>query len=361
MCDEQWTFGYGDLEPHYDRVEKFLRVQTLPNAEADVDVPEGFNLPKTAAFRAAAGRVVPVHYAPLAVRFRGEGDVAGIGLPLPDEQYSNIFGVPRRTCRMLGECDVGCNEGAKNSLDHTYLSAASFHGASIHERTEVRHVTRRVDGSFDVDVVVHRPEQEGVPAPTRQLPVSTIRARRVVVSAGALGSTFLLLANRQRLGLDNPALGSRFCGNGDLLGFIMNAGRDLESTLGPVITAYAGYPDKTDTGSSEDRGMYIQDAGFPVFAAWLAEVSQSSGLARRTVSTLIRRGAARLAGHRNTAFSHDITSHPRAWAVQLDGHCPSSEWAATCQTAPCTCGTKVAIRRCSTARGRRGRRPATSR
>jgi cholesterol oxidase len=306
--NEQWTFGYGDLEPHYDRVEKFLRVQTLPNAEADVDVPEGFNLPKTAAFRAAAGRVVPVHYAPLAVRFRGEGDVAGIGLPLPDEQYSNIFGVPRRTCRMLGECDVGCNEGAKNSLDHTYLSAASFHGASIHERTEVRHVTRRVDGSFDVDVVVHRPEQEGVPTPTRQLPVSTIRARRVVVSAGALGSTFLLLANRQRLGLDNPALGSRFCGNGDLLGFIMNASRDLESTLGPVITAYAGYPDKTDTGSSEDRGMYIQDAGFPVFAAWLAEVSQSSGLARRTVSTLIRRGAARLAGHRNTAFSHDITS-----------------------------------------------------
>ena len=53
--------------------------------------------------------------------------------------------------------------------------------------------------------------------------------------------------------------------------------------------------------------MYIQDAGFPAFAAWLAEVSQASGLARRSVSTLIRRGAARLAGHRNTALSHDIT------------------------------------------------------
>ena len=56
---EQWTFGYGDLERHYDNVEQFLRVQTLPNPETDVDVPDGFNLPKTAAFRAAAGRWCP--------------------------------------------------------------------------------------------------------------------------------------------------------------------------------------------------------------------------------------------------------------------------------------------------------------
>ena len=125
---EQWTFGYGDLEPHYHAVEQFLRVQTLPNGDGR-RVPAGFNIPKTAAFRAAAGSVVPVHNAPLAVRFRGGGDVAGIGLPLRRGVPQHICECPRRTCRLCGECDVGCNDGAKNTLDHTYLSAAAHHGA----------------------------------------------------------------------------------------------------------------------------------------------------------------------------------------------------------------------------------------
>ena len=40
--------------------------------------------------------------------------------------------------------------------------------------------------------------------------------------------------------------------------------------------------------------MYLEDAGFPAFMQWLVEVSQASGLARRSVSTLIRRGARKI-------------------------------------------------------------------
>jgi cholesterol oxidase len=305
--NEDWSFTYADLEQHYCAVETFLKVQTLPNPETDGEVPAGFNLRKTRAFLLGVDGAVPVKYAPLAVRFRAAGDVPAIGAPLPDEDYPNIFGQPRRTCRLIGECDIGCNEGAKNSLDHTYLSAASSHGASVHERTEVRTITRRDDGRFDVGVVVHHPDAEGLSTATDQLPIETITARRVVVSAGTLGSTFLLLRNRDNLGLDNPALGTRFCGNGDLLGFIVNSSRDLDSTRGPVITSYAHYRDRVDTGSREDFGMYIEDAGYPIFAAWLAEVSQSPGLARRVLGAAARRAWSRWSGRRRTALSSDVS------------------------------------------------------
>jgi cholesterol oxidase len=305
--EETWTFGRADLEADYDAVEAFLQVQTLPNPTTDSDLPDGFNLPKAAAFRAGVDNAVPVDYAPLAVRFRGAGNAPGIGMPLSDDGYPNIFGAQRRTCRMTGECDIGCNDGAKNSLDHTYLSAASFHDASIHERTEVRSIARRDDGRFDVGVVVHVPEAEGVRADTSRLELKTITAGRVILSAGTFGSTFLLLRNRDRLRLNNPALGSRFCGNGDLLGFILNAGRYLDSTNGPVITSYARYPDRADTGSRDDFGMYVEDAGYPVFAAWLAEVAASAGLGRRLVGASAKRMWARWAGRRRSSLSGDLS------------------------------------------------------
>lgn len=301
---EEWSFGYGDLEPHYDAVERFLDVQRLPAHHPQ------FNLPKTAAFQAAATRLDGAHttFAPLAVRFRDAQGEPAIGAPLPDAGYPNLFGAPRRTCRMLGECDVGCNDGAKNSLDHTYLSAASHHGASLHERTEVRTITRRDDGRFDVEVVVHRPENEGSPTDTRALPIHTITARRVVVSAGTFGSTYLLLKNRERLGLDNPALGTRFCGNGDLLGFIFNSREKLDGTNGPVITSYARFPDRIDTGAAEDFGMYIEDAGYPAFAAWLVETSQAGRQLGRLSGLVAKRMWSRWTGRRRTSLSADIAS-----------------------------------------------------
>lgn len=300
---EEWSFGYGDLEPHYDAVERFLDIQRLPDNDPQ------FNLPKTTAFQAAVTRLdgAESSYAPLAVRFRDADGAPAIGAPLPDAHYPNLFGAPRRTCRMCGECDVGCNDGAKNSLDHTYLSAAAAHGASLHQRTEVRTITRRGDGRFDVDVVVHRPENEGRPIDTGALPVQTITARRVVVSAGTFGSTYLLLKNRERLGLDNPTLGTRFCGNGDLLGFIFNSGEKLDGTNGPVITSYARFPDRCDSGSVEDFGMYIEDAGYPAFAAWLVETSQVGHQLGRLSGLSAKRLWSRWTGRRRTSLSADIS------------------------------------------------------
>lgn len=69
-----------------------------------------------------------------------------------------------------------------------------------------------------------------------------------MLAAGALGITYLMLRNEKALKLDNPALGTRYSGNGDLLGFILGAEQELVGWRGPVITTYLEFPDDSDTG-----------------------------------------------------------------------------------------------------------------
>ena len=300
---ERWAVQYEDLEPHYEQVEKFLDVQTLP---ADV----AFELPKTEAMQAAAtamGPDVTWSLAPLGIRFRGDDGTGVVGGPLTDGAYPSLHSLSgRRTCRLCGECDVGCNDGAKSTLDHTYLSAASHAGAVLSTRSEVR-ALRRTAAGFEVDFVVHRPEAAGAPTDTSALPVSTVYADKVVLAAGTLGSTYLALRNRRALGLTSPALGTRFCGNGDLLGFILGGNRPLEGSRGPVITSYIRSPDAVETGRPEDHGSYLEDAGYPAFLEWMAEATQVGGVATRAARLAWERVRERVTGRTTTNLSAAVS------------------------------------------------------
>lgn len=251
---ENWPISRADLEPHYERVERMMGVQTFPLGAPGYPSPA-----KTLALRdAAAGLGLEWGLPPLAVTFANQGRPAAVAEPIPDGAFPNIHGVPRRTCRLCGECDIGCNEGSKNTLDHTYLSAARHHGADIRTRCEVHGIERDPDGGYMVGYVAYGPEHEGVKVNTDKLPLTWVSCNRLVVAAGTLGTTGLLLRNRGAFPDLGPALGTRFCGNGDMLGIIMGAHRKgtgrtpyrvIDSSLGPVITSYVRVPDTADGGS----------------------------------------------------------------------------------------------------------------
>ena len=61
--------------------------------------------------------------APLAVTFANEGSPAVPGEPIREDE-PNLHERTRTTCQMCGECDIGCNYGAKNTLDYNYLTDA---------------------------------------------------------------------------------------------------------------------------------------------------------------------------------------------------------------------------------------------
>jgi cholesterol oxidase len=308
---ENWPVTRADLEPHYDAAERMLRPQRYPFAVAPYD-----RTPKTRALNDAAQRLgLGWSLPPLAVSFAPEpGGRPVPGAPIPEPDYGNLHGLPRRTCRLCGECDIGCNDGAKNTLDHTYLSAAKHHGADIRTRTEVRGIRPLDGGGYEVRYVVHEPTAGKRRHRTARLPEHVLTCGRLVLAAGTLGTTWLLLRNRASLPGLSPALGTRFSGNGDLLGFVLRAHDDdgahrtLGGSYGPVITSTIRVPDSVDGIPGAGRGFYIQDAGYPGFADWLVESSQWPGYLRRGVVYAIQRLKALVSRSPKTSVSAELSA-----------------------------------------------------
>ncbi|MFE7581223.1 GMC oxidoreductase [Streptomyces gardneri] len=291
---EHWPVTRADLDPHYERVETMLGAQRYP-----FDVKPYQDTPKTVAMKQAAERLnLRWELPPLAVSF---GDPAVPGAPIEGGE-DNIHHSPRYTCRLVGECDLGCNFGSKNSLDFTYLSAAERLGADIRTRCEVFSFEPVAQG-FLVSYVKHVAAGDGDPlAPPER---HTVRAKRLILSAGTLGTTYLLLRNRSAFPAIGPALGTRFSGNGDFLGLVLKAGprrrdrsgeteaRLLRPSFGPVITS-AMRLERTED-DEDARGAYIEDAGYPEFLNWLVEHNVLT-MSTRVGRFLLRRGWSQLTG-----------------------------------------------------------------
>jgi cholesterol oxidase len=100
----------------------------------------------------------------------------------------------------------------------------------------------------------------------------------LVLSAGTLGTTHLLLRNRSRVPGVSPLLGTRFSGNGDYLTWAHGcrengAAHLIEGSRGPVITAAAMLADEHNGG--DGPGLVIEDAGYPAYLAWMVQAVRS--------------------------------------------------------------------------------------
>lgn len=271
---EYWPVTREMLDPHYDRVEQMLKVQRYPLEHAPYN-----QTPKTLALKTAAQQLNLDWFQPnLAVTFANPGAAPMTGEPIIEE-YPNLHGRTRQTCRLCGECDIGCNYGSKNTLDYTYLSAAKRLGAEIKTGCEVRSFEPRNGGGYTIHYVEHDFPSEGQPQNTAPIPQTTITADRLILSAGTFGSSFLLLKNRSAFPHISTQLGTRFSGNGDYLSFAFKckestdghvAPRILDGSYGPVITSAIRIPDALDGGTG--RGFYIQDAGYPDFVNWMLQL-----------------------------------------------------------------------------------------
>ena len=110
-----------------------------------------------------------------------------------EEELPNLHGRTRTTCQMCGECDVGCNYGAKNTLDYNYLTHAKHQGAEIRTLADVRRFEPRDGGGYNVH---YADLDAGAP---RHPPTVDLTCDHLILSAGTLGTTNLLLRNRAAL------------------------------------------------------------------------------------------------------------------------------------------------------------------
>lgn len=294
---EDWPVTRADLDPHYDRVEQRVGVQEFPLKQSPYD-----STPKVVAYREAAqGLGVDWSLVPLAVTFANSGSPAVPGEPIAEPP--NLHGRTRDTCRLCGECDIGCNYGSKNTLDYTYLTDAWRAGAELRTLCEVHGFEPRDEGGYQIHYVVHDPDGA---APAG----NTVSCSHLILSAGTLGTTALMLRNRAGLPAQLPQIGAGFSGNGDLLTFALGCKQDghprvLEQARGPVITSAIRIPDAVDDEEAPEwlgpgRGFYLEDAGAPAFASWMLEVLEEPETLVREAPKLWHYAMSLLHGHRHS-------------------------------------------------------------
>ena len=308
-----WPVTRADLDPHYDRVEQILAPQTFPFEHEPYA-----STPKTRALKQAASSAGLEWFLPtLAVTFADPGHDPVPGEPIHDENGAttdNLHHRTRSTCRLCGECDLGCNYGSKNTLDYNYLTLAEKYGAVLRDRCEVRTVAPREGrAGYVVGYVEHREEDDGQPQEGSRDPGIDVSCDRLILAAGTFGTNYLLLKNRANFPKMSSALGRNFSGNGDLLGLVHDAhetidGRRVPRTLAPsrgsVITSTIRVPDEADGGAGP--GFYVQDGGYPDLVDWLAEAADIFGLAKRAARFVERAIFARLGRSLSSNFDEQF-------------------------------------------------------
>jgi cholesterol oxidase len=298
---EAWPIGYEDLEEHYERMEQRLNAQRYPfEHEPYKRAPKVFAMKEAGEGLDANLGISGVTWdAPLqAITFSNPGEDPRVGVEIKNAPPSvHDAPHPQLTCLLTGECNLGCNYGSKNSVDLWFLGTAKQNGAEIRTSCEVKSVAEADGGGYTVTFVDHT-ELAAQALPRSEPQEETLRAPRVVFSAGTLGTTFLMLKSQEGLPkLNHDQLGQHFSSNGDLLTFLVRAGtkaqpgRVLESSYGPVITSAIRVP----SGDGR-RGHYIEDAGYPYLMSWLVQLTTLPQMMRTDFRRRWRRRIQKLTG-----------------------------------------------------------------
>jgi cholesterol oxidase len=219
-----------------------------------------------------AGRALPPRTEAFFEAARGAGksvELLKIAVYTGPERQNPHGGVPQGGCVYCGNCGLGCHVHAKNTLDLNYIPLAESHGAEILPLHEAEAIAPAA-GGYQV-TYRHYPAGE----------TGTVVGRRVIVAAGALGSTELLLRCRdvhRTLPKLGATLGRHFSGNGDfILAGTQHTPRAVDPGVGPSITAGVDF-------STADQTVFVEDLGYPDPLLWYLEGALPN--VDRTISVL---------------------------------------------------------------------------
>lgn len=278
------------LRKYYQRVEEMLRPSPIPDPPL-----------KTLALRAgAAGAGARDRFAlvDLAIYWGKNGGEKGVLRedPFEREKFNGYKGPPQIGCAYCGECIIGCNTHSKNTIDLNYLWLAEKMGVEVYSQHKVLRIEPAPKN--------YSPDPEGYIVHYQDLRWNfsgTVKAKRLIVAAGSLGSTELLLRCKEgykdgqrqvdpTLRKLSDMLGHYFSGNGDIQAVGFETNRIVNPMEGPTITAKIDYGDKL-----EGRGFLVEEGGFPdVLRASLKRLPGGIATGRRLLG-LFRRFARRIA------------------------------------------------------------------
>lgn len=204
--------------------------QVLNTIDGHADVAASGPLKKTAALKTLAG-TLKVQHPPLSVSM---------------DKGPNDAGVQLAKCTLCGDCMTGCNVGAKDSLDTNLLVKAHLGGVKIYSGATVSWLERTAPTGQEAHWIVHVAHTQPR-IQRRETALLRLRARKVILAAGAFGTTEILLRSREEGLAVSGQCGQKFSCNGDNLAAVHGMPSPTDSTsdedstavrrVGPTITA----------------------------------------------------------------------------------------------------------------------------
>lgn len=247
------------LAPVYPKIEKLLGVQKTEH-------PEQF-LKYRALQKTAAGLGSSAEAAPLTINRNGP----------------TVHSTNHGKCNDCGNCVIGCHSGAKGSLNMNAWPLARQLKIELYTGATVRRLSRKAEDSWEVHCRLTRDARQEF----------SLRARKVILAAGTLGSTEILLRSAKE-GLPLSAkIGEKFSTNGDVLLFGIGqknkvgavagvpADNVTKEKTGPTIIGIASV-DLERKGGAEKFRLEDGAVPFPIISLWQEMIASQSFFMRYT-------------------------------------------------------------------------------
>lgn len=268
------------IEMYFDAVRQFLVVNKIPNTAG----LSNNLLNKTEAFRDAGQALIDEGNTDI-INIKNEGgkilgdfdldlSITNVPANLYDgqvpywEELERLLKKQENICQRQGRCVLGCIPGARHTFGNLLADAMNPKPPAKPKPLEVRALCDVYDIEFNEDAeykykvlyIQYDPK-------TEQRQYKQVLAKKLVIAAGALGSTELLLKCNDRGSLKlSSLLGQRFFTNGDILGFMTLEHRTIDVTRGPINTSRISFRTKDMEYAYTIEDTTISKMVAPVFA-----------------------------------------------------------------------------------------------
>ena len=221
-----------------------------------------------------------------------------VSIKNPTISETNKYSRPiqTNTCQRQGRCGLGCIPGARHTLNKRLVDAMHPKPTSNNPNPkpkpidvlplcQVNSIGENSNGSeykYSISFKDHRDLKDGIER--------KIQANYVILAAGTLGSTQILLRSKQLL-LSN-SLGTHFSTNGDIFGVITPTKEIVDASRGPMQTSIVRLINKDTKGlfSIEDLGIpkMFGDVLSPVFLQMILRKGTNSMIPRTNLLDMLR-------------------------------------------------------------------------
>ena len=186
------------------------------------------------------------------------------------EGHCTSGGIALNPCNLCGDCASGCNNNSKISLDKNHLAKAHQQGVELFTGVTVNKVSKDDEQLWSVHTVYTNSALRS----RQRLPEHIIKAKKIILAAGALGSTEILKRSQTEHLAFSQTLGRQFSSNGDM----MLVGYEQNQEANAVADAFTKHSERkigpTITGMIDLRGhadaqqqMVIQEMAVPAAAS----------------------------------------------------------------------------------------------